>query len=384
MVLSRASRRSTLNVIRIIAAAAILIICKQLYAFEMENFSDPPLPTVIENNFPIGATGVPSIPAWNMRPTPNITTKTHLFIGFIQNWLLLQQAVVSYLAAGWPASDIIVVDNTGTMGSNKRSQLTLQNPSFLNHQRLCDTLGVKVLSTPSLLSFAQLQNFYLYEAIHSNWTYYFWSHMDVAVLSSEDTESGVYQSLYSRVVVDLYQALLSTDWAVRFYAYDRLALVSVPAYEAVGGFDTMIPYYPTDCDMYERLNMAGYHNPSPEVGHIFDVASSIEDLTDFYRVGLPNSTSYQNLFTRLKYLEMRKNREDVERNNGQDVQRGGQGEPYHRDVGGSNKARSEMIKAGRRIFKQKWGTSECRLHESGVRLTDAWASGFRRTVMQWP
>ncbi len=43
---------------------------------------------------------------------------TPLFIGFTTNWLMLQQAIVSYIAAGWPPSQIYVMENTGVMDSN--------------------------------------------------------------------------------------------------------------------------------------------------------------------------------------------------------------------------------------------------------------------------
>jgi len=39
-------------------------------------------------------------------------------------------------------------------------------------------------------------------------------------------------------------------WAARFFAYDRLALVNRVAFEAIGGWDTHIPFYHTDCDMH--------------------------------------------------------------------------------------------------------------------------------------
>jgi len=67
-----------------------------------------------------------------------------LLIGFTRNWPQLLQCVVSYIAAGWPAEEIYVVENTGTMLSNKEGKLTLQNPFYLNHTQL-EMLGVNVI-----------------------------------------------------------------------------------------------------------------------------------------------------------------------------------------------------------------------------------------------
>lgn len=76
-------------------------------------------------------------------------------IGFTHTWPLLLQAVVSYITAGWPPSQIFVVENTGVHGANADGKLTLQNPFFLDHRAL-RSLGVNVVRTPVLLSFARI------------------------------------------------------------------------------------------------------------------------------------------------------------------------------------------------------------------------------------
>jgi len=89
----------------------------------------------------------------------------------------------------------------------------------------------------------------------------------------------------------LHEVLNSTDektgkppkWAMRFFSYDRLALVNVEAFRAIGGWDTMIPFYMTDCDMHARLEMDGYGIQDKPAGMIYDVGSSVEDLIVFYR-----------------------------------------------------------------------------------------------------
>jgi hypothetical protein len=136
----------------------------------------------ISENFPFAESltsrgDLLAVPSWNRPPKPHVPENTPLFIGFTRNWPLLQQAVFSYITSGWPPEDIYVVDNTGTMKSNfPPGQLTLQNPFYLNVQRLTDVFGVNVIYTPTLLSFAQLQNFYIFYAIEHGWDYFWWSH----------------------------------------------------------------------------------------------------------------------------------------------------------------------------------------------------------------
>lgn len=69
---------------------------------------------------------------------------TPFLIGFTRNWPMLLQWVVSHIAAGWPAGDIWVVGNTGTMYANRDGRLGLQNSCYLNHTQL-EMLGVGVI-----------------------------------------------------------------------------------------------------------------------------------------------------------------------------------------------------------------------------------------------
>jgi len=160
----------------------------------------------IVDNFPLAAAAhsaaeLPLVAEWNRPPSSHVPEQTPLFIGFTRNWRILQQVVVSYINAGWPPSDIYVIENTGVMDSNKRGLLSLQNPFFLNHTRL-NMLGVNILVTPTLLTFAQLQNFYLYTSIDNKWDHYFWSHMDVSIFSSPP----MYRTCIS------YQILIQTSY----------------------------------------------------------------------------------------------------------------------------------------------------------------------------
>ncbi|PMD34995.1 hypothetical protein L207DRAFT_496987 [Hyaloscypha variabilis F] len=402
----------------------------------------------IIDNFPLAAAAhsaadLPPIAEWNRPPSPHVPEQTPLFIGFTRNWRILQQVVVSYINAGWPPSDIYVIENTGVMDSNKRGLLSLQNPFFLNHTRL-NMLGVNILVTPTLLTFAQLQNFYLYTSIDRKWDHYFWSHMDVVVVSYEkdykasqaQTHSPIlppsnphhnyttFRSLYTNCVSELRNATQPSPstgqvprWAMRFFAYDHLALVNVAAFVEVGGWDTLIPFYYTDCDMHARLEMAEFEIKDANAGYVYDVASSLDDLVVLYRKkgGVEASFTDPNV-EREEVKDVRKSEdgnlqakkevvkggkekwEDDEiaserfeqlertldamghskgaasggRNTWQARQTGGQGDPFYRDSAGFEKGIWMTIEHGKRVFAEKWGHRDCDIRVIGLRPEDAW------------
>jgi hypothetical protein len=72
---------------------------------------------------------------------------------------MLQQTVLGCIAGGWPREDIIIIDNSGTFDANSRSLLSEENPFFLNYPLFRYRYGVSIQQTPTLLNFAQLQNF---------------------------------------------------------------------------------------------------------------------------------------------------------------------------------------------------------------------------------
>ncbi len=253
----------------------------------------PPLPEY----FPLAAQAtthadLPPVPSWNKPPVPHVQETTRLYIGFTRYWPLLQQVVLGYITAGWPPEDIYVVENTGTFDANKEGLLTSQNPFYLDYNRLTNIFGVNVITMPSLQSFAQLQNFYLSEAINNNMSYYFWAHMDTVPQTHEDAKP--YKSLY-QIAVDVIRESMAPDfrvdektgkpenWAIRFFSYDWLALVKTEAYQQVGGWDSMISYYGTDCDMHSRLGMNGLTTPIADAGQVFDVGESLPDLEVLFR-----------------------------------------------------------------------------------------------------
>lgn len=334
------------------------------------------------------------------------------------------------------------------MDSNKNGELSLQNPFFLNHTRL-NMLGVNILITPTLFTFAQVQNYFIWAAIQNKWSTYFWSHMDLVVLSYEDRWLEAhpqdlaplpvnFQSLYNHCVTALRNITAPhpetgrvNPWALMFFSYDRLALVNTGAYQSVGGWDTSIPFYGTDCDMHERLAMEGYAMKDWAAGAIWDVASSLDDIEVLYRkkggsepsfvdpnvveeelaraataissppqstmtqsqaqsrglrIGTPfsdrekkdwhdepiASESWKKLLNVLDHMSWSKGADKNGRNTWQGRQVGGQHDPYYRDAEGFEQGIQMTIEHGRRVFAEKWGHRDCDLRAQGLVAEDAW------------
>ncbi|KAG6017970.1 hypothetical protein E4U41_004083 [Claviceps citrina] len=385
-------------------------------------------PPPVRDPFPSLATSrPPPVPAWNVARKDlhrdyGLAYAPPLLIGFTRGWPMLLQAVVSYLTAGWPAEQIYVVENTGTQWANPRGRLSLQNPFYLDHGLLLGRLGVRVVQTPVLLSFAQLQNFYVHLAHQQQWPQYFWSHMDVVALSWEDGHEGRprpgedgYRSLYENALAELNATLRSGDdvrWATRFFAYDAFTLVNRAAYDDVGGWDTHIPYYMTDCDMHSRLLMHNWTLADRAAGIIADVSTALKDLRVLYRDpgaemgftdpnpappgeepagagaaarrrraennggGGPPPADAAAYWQRLRetVAEMERYKHGSRgRNTWQAGQRGGQGEPYYYPSRGVQTSFEMLTEAGRRIYAEKWGHQNCDLiGEAGLQLEDQW------------
>ena len=227
--------------------------------------------------------------------------------------------------------------------------------------------------------------------------------MDTVVLSDEEWDGEPYKSLYMRAV-DALRETLDPSWGVlatRWYAYDRLALVRTQAFVDAGGWDTLIPFYMTDCDMHERLWMRDFRIESAEAGKVWDVHTSLENLERLYHrggdppkatakregaVGIPpteravqrNSAAYRDLLQSLDVLEKLKGNAEGGRNTWQARQRGGQGEPFYRDPEGFEKGIWMWMDFGREVFTEKWGRGPCNLREAGLVEEDAW-----RLVKDW-
>lgn len=275
---------------------------------------------IVTDPFPLLAASTatpPPIPAYNV-PKPGLyrdyglSYMPPLFIGFTRQWPMLLQCVVSYITAGWPPESIYVVENTGVQNSNAEGKLTLQNPFYLNHTTL-SRLGVNVLQTPVLLTFSQLQNFFISTATSRQWPHYFYSHQDVLVMSFEDGADTIkrpgdrdwffyddeeradilrpaaagqkgYRTIYENCLRELNHTLeREKRWGFRWFQYDHLTLVNRAALDAVGGWDSLMPYYGSDCDMNARLEMDGWTMRHRRVGIINDVSTVMEDLAALYR-----------------------------------------------------------------------------------------------------
>ena len=288
-------------------------------------------------------------------PDPTNTTVTPLFIGFTRNWDLVHQCAASYVAGGWPADQVYVVDNTGTMDSNALGALSPKNPFYLDHKALAK-LGINVISTPTLLTFAQLQNFYTSTAIAHGWEQYFWSHQDVVAVSDED------RSFY-RGVLDCLEEAAAGDFGMIWYAYDWLTYMRVKDVKSVGGWDNAISYYRTDCDMYSRLNLVGSKLLTCHAGRIYDVAEAV-DITSFY-----NPTP--KFRDQLAKLEEAKGIGEA-RNSWQKKQNGGQGDPFYIDPKVFQFVWDEQNAHGRRMYEQKWDDGECGVNARGKTLDDQW------------
>lgn len=388
------------------------------------------VPPPIKDPFPSLATSPPPpIPKWNI-PKKDLYKKygldyaPPLFIGFTRSWPVLLQAVVSYVTAGWPAENIFVVENTGVQRANFNGKLSLQNPFYLNHA-LLKKLGVRVIQTPVLMNFAQLQNFYVSLSYEHNWPHYFWSHMDVLALSYEAGKEDVtvpagqdgYKTLYELCLVELARVLKSDErWADKFFAYDHLTLVNRDAYEEIGGWDTFIPFYMTDCDMHSRLQMSNYTQWDAQAGIITDVSAALDDLRALYRVdgieptftdpnpapppakrepeaedgtenelakreaesapeSAPESAAIQYWHKlRIASDEMyRYKHGDRGRNTWQTGQHGGQGEQFYYPARGIAEGIDVMTEAGREVFRRKWGHQDCDIITgAGLQLQDQW------------
>ncbi|KAI1438921.1 hypothetical protein GGR50DRAFT_210371 [Xylaria sp. CBS 124048] len=386
---------------------------------------EPPRYPPINDHFPyLTAMGkAPPVPEHNKPPSPHVGEATPLLVGFTRNWPTLLQCVSSYIAAGWPPTDIYVVENTGTFGANQRHELSLQNPFFLNHTAL-HQLGVNVLITPTLLSEAQLQNYYLHTALMRQWRYFFWTHQDVIVFSDEDVQKkdrdhdwdhDPFATLYERAI-GLMRYLNGPDmppWATHFFSYDLFTLVNRDAYLGVGAWDTHIPTYAADCDMYLRLHWAGFWQPQSEAGLVYDVDVALNDIGALFHLpgahaGFsgdpvfrpPNNDARphreaelkreQNMYNWVEkegeafqhLVEVAERMQGVKRavkdprpNTWQPRQTGGQDEPFYRNLDGFNIGLDMMEETARRVFAEKWGHRGCNLVQLGIEGREAWRLG---------
>ncbi|KAI0966083.1 hypothetical protein F4678DRAFT_306231 [Xylaria arbuscula] len=380
-------------------------------------------PPPITDPFPALATSMPPpIPSYNVpekdgwKKYADLPVAPPLLIGFTRSWPMLLQTVVSYITAGWPREQIYVIENTGMQQANARGQLTLQHPWFLNHTAL-HKLGVNVVQTPVLLTFAQLQNFFLSLSYVHEWPYYFWSHMDVLALGHENGYENLtpragepgYKSLYTLCLEELNRTI-TTDkrWGLRFFAYDHLTLQNPRALEDINGWDTLIPYYMTDCDTYTRLLMHEWSSLDANCGVVTDTSVALDDLLALYRDpsvvpkftdpnppappppppenegeeakqrrdAPPDQTDpveYWKTLLAVADSMFHYKHGERGRNTWQAGQHGGQGEPFYYDSAGFSEALEVLTEAGKEVYRRKWGHRDCDLIAGGgLKFKDQW------------
>ncbi|KAL7942516.1 hypothetical protein V8C42DRAFT_359961 [Trichoderma barbatum] len=325
---------------------------------------------------------------------PRHRPKTPLFIPFTRNNAMMRQTVLGYIASGWPREDIIIVDNSGTADANNMKLLSASNPFYLDYDLFRYRYGVSILQTSVLLNFAQIQNFLMRVAMARHWPYYFWSHMDVGILSHE--EETPYTSFYERVLKVLEEAessrISGKKWAAKFFNFDYLTLINVEAWRHIGQWDVFIPYYATDCDAYGRVKMLGYTIDGVHAGHIWDVADMVDSPeTKFFPASsqpgseknsdsanhtsedhAPNSERFQALRQELQKIQDEKVSNSKGRNTWQNMQKGGKGEPWTYDPAGFQVAWWEMAEDGRKLYKHKWGEGDCDIIGKGKTIDDMW------------
>jgi hypothetical protein len=255
--------------------------------------------------------------------------RTPLFIGFSENEPLLEQAVLSYIACGWPSIDIIIVDSTAALENN-----------IINYDKFRRLYGVNILQTPGQLSFSQLQNFYIYTAKLQGWEYFFWTHMDIVVLNYPYPAPSLYQNVLSSLKNITAAKGADRYWAFGWYHYDYLSLVNVLAATIIGQWDIDIPYYHSDCDYYSRSRIYGFQIFDFDVGYMIDVDSILPNMQWQLLNGSHNSVLHN-----LRELgkEKKRNREI---------------QPFWQEWG---PAREIIVGAGRKVYKKKYGTDSCHL-----------------------
>ncbi|KAF3919537.1 hypothetical protein ABW20_dc0101850 [Dactylellina cionopaga] len=281
------------------------------------------------------------------------------------------------------------------MDANFNGLLSTNNPFHLNYKLFRGRYGVNIVRTPTLLNFAQLQNYMLATAMNRNWSHYYWTHQDIVVLSDE--LSTPYRSLYENVLSSLISVFPNMTskaamdegnrWGIVWYDFDWLTLVNVGVAAdkkvGVGSWDPFIPYYVTDCDYYERMRLSGFPILERKVGDIYDLAKLVpnperaffgeaNNTLGEYSEEMPGSPRYERLKGQLQ--EMMADKGATGRNTWQDAQKGGKGEPWTYDPSGFQAAWWGMADAGRAVFGKKWGVSgyQCRPSSEGKTLESMW------------
>ena len=282
---------------------------------------------------------------------PDCRPGTPLLIAFTSMQCMLDQTILSYLAEGWPSSQILVLDNSGRSSENAAGVLQRDHYASLNYTKLLEHYKVSFYRIPVRLTFAQLQNLYLDIARESNWTDFYWTHQDI-VIRSYPTDPPSTPFYFH--VLDEQRELMGRDpgkWAFGFYNYDLLSHVNVRVLDKVGYWDDRIPFYKADCDFYRRTRLAGLFIYDYDAGYVFDVEQCLTDLNSLKQ---PHGTSaYVELTTELALMQANKKSHAKERNKWRGRLVDG---PISPDFG---YAFWRVSDAGERNYRSKWHTDAC-------------------------
>lgn len=269
---------------------------------------------------------------------------------------MLEQTVMSYLQEGWPHDQIVVVDNTGHAIENMQGLSMTVDAHFLNYTRLRTVYGVAVYSATTSLSLAQFQNLLLFRAQREGIADYYWSHQDVVVRSRPELFLSVFEAILAEK-----RSLLqkfghhSSQWAVGFYDYDRLAHFNTLNAHTVGDWDVFIPFYPADCDYYGRARRANRFIYDFPRAYVYDVAQCLNDVSHLCPQASPEHVDLDSLLQKMsdekehsgKRNSWHKNDDVVDVANG-----------ISPDFG---RGFSMQIEAGRKWYKLKWKTNSCNI-----------------------
>ena len=121
-------------------------------------------------------------------------------------------------------------------------------PIVINNSNEKLVVSCPTVYPPVPLTFAQTQNFLLKIAKDRHVPFYLFMHSDAE--AGPDTV----EKLYEMAVHECSKG----KWGAIFTNYDALAAFNTAAFDAIGGWDTMLSWYLADCDCYRRLRLAGY------------------------------------------------------------------------------------------------------------------------------
>ena len=105
------------------------------------------------------------------------------------------------------------------------------------------------LEPPVPLTFSQTQNWFINVSVQRKVPFYLFLHSDA------EAEGDTVQRLVAMANAYTTQ---KRKWGAIFTNYDALAAFNVEAMIAVGGWDPMLSWYLSDCDLYRRIRLAGY------------------------------------------------------------------------------------------------------------------------------